>query len=383
MKKSINRKQRIALIITGIMFFLALAFTAINSITNPGFKEENAVLFTGENNAEAGYNVFLKSNPLYDTLVLDKDNFVIKEFVDYIDTSFSYMYTGTEKARLTGDYEIIAMVECYTRENEEELIIWSKPYILSPRETFEKADADQYNINKNVSVHLDEYNNFATTISEVSKINASTRVTVYMNINIKAETEDGTVEEQLSPKIVIPLDTNYFRIRVINDAKPMTIEEPVQTQLPVNNTLVYSLTGAALLFLLMTLSLLIFTEGTDPDSHEKMLNKIFKNHGDRLVALRGDVSAAWENEFEVSSIEDLVRISDDLEKPILYKYNENRYDIQKFYVLNGKEMYILDISENIMKGEKDEKEVHESDALKQKATEGRTIAVSDTGKATW
>lgn len=383
MKRSIYKKLRTAFIITGLTLFLASGFAAIKSIINPGYKEENVTRFECKNNCEAEYNVFLKPNPLYETLILDKDKLVITEFVDYIDTRFTYRYVGNKKARITGYYEIIAMVECYTKENDAEIIIWNKPYILSPGATFEKDDTDQFNINKNVSVYLNEYNNFVKTISEASKINASTRVTVFMNINIIAETADGTIEEQLSPQIVIPLATAYFKVGVVNDDKPRTIEETVQTQLPVNYTLVYFFTGVGSISLLMTLYMLIFTEGTDPDPHVIILNKIFKNHGDRLVALRSDVSAVWDNVFEVSSIEDLVRISDDMEKPILYKYSENRYDIREFYLFNGTEMYILDLSENIMKMEKDESEVHESDGLDKKAAEDMTMAVSDTEKAAW
>lgn len=386
MKRLLNKKLRLAFIVIGLIIFLASAFTVIISIKNPGFKEETTTLFSCENNAEAGYNVYLKTNPLYETSVIGQDKYVITEFVDHIDANYTYKYTGNKKAKITGYHEIVAMVECFTKVNDEEIIIWSKPYILSPREVFEKDSVDWFSVDKTASIDLSAYNNFVKEIAEASKINALTRVTAFMNINIKAETEAGIIEEKLSPKIVIPLDTPFFTIGLINDEKPIVIEQLVQTPLPVNRTLVYFFIGIGAVALLLTLYLLIYTEGVNPEPHEKILKKIFKNHGDRLVALKSSIQKTSESIFEVNSIEDLVRISDDIEKPILYQFSEDKYDIRKFYILHEKEMYILDITENIINRERDEPEIHELNNNimdKKAAAEKPTIAISGTEKATW
>lgn len=47
--------------------------------------------------------------------------------------------------------------------------------------------------------------------------------------------------------------------------------------------------------------------------------------------------------YEVFSIDDLVRIADEIGKPIVYRYSEDKNEIQRFYVLNDMEVYYLDI----------------------------------------
>ena len=111
------------------------------------------------------------------------------------------------------------------------------------------------------------------------------------------------------------------------------MEEAVRVRVPVDYGKVYTLTGGSVLLILSLLFLLFFTRGTEPDAHEKLLNQIFKKHGDRMVALISEVSRSYEFQYEVKSIEDLVRISDEVEKPVLYQYQDDRNGICRFYVL--------------------------------------------------
>ena len=45
----------------------------------------------------------------------------------------------------------------------------------------------------------------------------------------------------------------------------------------------------------------------------------------------------------VKSIEDLVKISDDIEKPILYRYRVDYKEINKFYVIHDDNNFVFDL----------------------------------------
>ena len=85
--------------------------------------------------------------------------------------------------------------------------------------------------------------------------------------------------------------------------------------------------------------ILLFTKTKEMDEHHKTLVKIFKKYGNRMVALNDKPTEPYDHTYEVFSIEDLVRISDEIGKPIVYRYSEDKNEIQRFYVLNGTEMY--------------------------------------------
>lgn len=101
---------------------------------------------------------------------------------------------------------------------------------------------------------------------------------------------------------------------------------------------------------LVIIFLVFFTQAAPKkDPLEIELNKIFKKHGDRLVALSSNVDIS--NAMQVRSIDDLVRLADEVNRPILYKYSEDYRDINKFFVTNDDEVYVFYLEEPIPKEE--------------------------------
>ncbi|NMA64824.1 MAG: DUF5305 domain-containing protein, partial [Clostridiaceae bacterium] len=295
-------------------------------------------------------------NSLYEEKILDKDKMIITEFVDHIRAQFYYEYTSEQKADISGSYEILADVECYISQQDSQNTIWKRTFILQPEISFERSQSQDFNISKSIDIQLSQYNEFVRKVTEESKINAETKLTVYMNIDVKVETESGVVEESLSPNMVIPLDASYFNIGgALGEEKPMSIEKTVQVPIPINYTKVYVLIAVDILLIVALVYVLIFTRGVEPDPHERLLNRVFKNHGDRLVALKNKIDETFEYKYEVNSIGDLVRISDEVEKPIIYRFSEDKYEINKFYVINEGEMYFWRVEyPNVDEGEIDD-----------------------------
>ncbi len=84
----------------------------------------------------------------------------------------------------------------------------------------------------------------------------------------------------------------------------------------------------------------------------KTLNKIFKKHGNRLVALKINIEPA-EQYINVRDIEDLVRIADEINKPIMYKYSSTPQEITRFYIIEENTLYLFDLKEYIDSLEKE------------------------------
>ena len=145
-----------------------------------------------------------------------------------------YSFTGEKKAEIKGDYEIIARVEGMVFEDKEDKVVWQKDFVLLPKETFQTNDST-ININQNIEFTLSQYNEFAKQVIEASKVNANTRLIVLMNVNIKGSANNKTLEDKVTPSLLIPLNTSYFQISGnLTEEKPGKIEEVKQVQLPVN-----------------------------------------------------------------------------------------------------------------------------------------------------
>lgn len=313
-----------------------------SEIFNPGFEEQKNTVYAYSNKGSINYSVYLKPNKLYNENVLEEGRLYITEFVDYIDTNLKYEFIGEKSGNIKADYSIIAKVQGYATESEKIINIWEKDFPILQNRTINSYN-NKISIDERVKLNLNEYNSFVKEIKDASKINCQTKLTLLMNVNFSGPTEKGTVENSIITSLEIPLDVAMFEITGNNIVdKPGVIEETVHVHIPVNKVLVI-IYGIILIALIISLITLLFFTQTAPekDPLEKELNKIFKKHGDRLVALNSYM--AIKNYIEVKSIEDLVKISDETGKPILYKYSDDYKEINKFYVSGNEEIFLLDL----------------------------------------
>lgn len=342
MKLKINKNIRLGLSVIVIISILIFSYLIYKEAYNPGFEEQTRAVYSYKNIGSINYSVYLKPNNLYTQSRLEEGKLYITEFIDYIDINLNYEFTGERAADIKGDYNITAKVKGFTGGGEGVTNIWEKDFPIVQHNRINTNDA-KISINENVKLNLNEYIAFAKEIKEATKINSQTSLTLSMNVNIKGVTDKGAFEELIVPNLVIPLDVMMFEISGDNIIdKPGAIEETIQVQQAVNNNLII-IYGIILFILVIALIILIFFTTIAPkkDPLEKEINRIFKKHGDRLVALNSDIDV--KKATIVRSIEDLVKISDDIEKPILYRYRADYKGISKFYVIHDDNNFVFDL----------------------------------------
>jgi hypothetical protein len=212
MKLVLDKKLRL-IGLSGITLSIALvSFLLFNSIKSPGFKEEKVSLYNYKSNESVDYNVSLNPNALYsDGSTLGEGSVIFSEFIDNLKTNFTYQFEGERAADIKGDYEIIALVEGIIGNDKEQKIIWQKTFPILQKETFEANDK-VVSINKEVVVNVEEYKSFAQSIIDSTRVDSQTRLSVIMNMNLKASTDKGVIDKKASPSITIPLNSNYFEV---------------------------------------------------------------------------------------------------------------------------------------------------------------------------
>ncbi len=357
MRLQINRRLKIGIILVITILIASSSILIYREYKVPQLKEEIVSLYKYNNKANIDYEVFLKPNILYNEASLGEGKLYITQFIEHIKTSYQYEFQGERKADINGGYEIIAQVEGYTGEGETYKTIWKKDFIILPKKQFESKDKS-ISVKEDVSINLNQYNDFARQVIEDSKVSTSVKLKVFMNTNVKASTDKGNIEDNITPLITIPLNTSYFEISgELSTEKPGAIEETRQVPLPVDKkkVMIYSVVLGILAIIL--LFILFFTKGVAiKDPKQKKLKKIFKSHGTRLVALNNELTITSLKQNAVKSIDDLVKISDEIAKPIMYKYSLDYQYINKFYVTDENEIYIYDINNDIDKSNQEKEE---------------------------
>lgn len=340
-KLKINKVLKIISIVAAVVMLCALSFLLYKEAKIPEIEEKKVTVYSYKHKSSTDYQVLLKPNSLYSSPTLNEGQFYIANYVDQIQNTFNYEFKGDRPANIKGSYEIAAVVEGYTIVEKEHITVWEKKYTLVPKTDFE-ANSDVFSISETVSIDLDEYNDFVAMIVKESNVSIPMQLNLYMDVRLKADTAKGSAEVQNTPGIVVPLDARYFLITESDDQEiPGSIEETQRLQLPPDILKIrIFISGIAVLLIVLT-GLVFFTEAIRKSPFTIKLEKIFKHHGSRLVALSSELLAeAIENCSIVRSIEDLVRVADEIGRPIMYEYSEEYRNMYHFYVIDEKRTYV-------------------------------------------
>lgn len=352
MKKKINKNFRITLICITVILSVIFSGLIYKEVMHPNLKEEKIALYSYKNNAMVNYKVFLIPNIVFANQALDEGGEYISSLVDYVQTTFIYEFSGDSPVDVKGNFGVVAVVEGFVErldgaagQETKSKTVWKKEFVLVPKTNFQSKEKS-FSLKQDIPLKLADYDYLVKSINEVIKVNTNSKLTVSMNVEFKGDTDKGLIEEKISPSVTIPLNTNLFNISKgeIQD-KPGAIEETKQVSVPVNKNKVIVFSVLVGFSIISMLFLIYYTLGIVKDPFYKQLDYIFKKHGSRLVALNGEIPYEPEKQNKVKTIDDLVRIADEIGKPIMYKHSPNAEEITLFCVFDNNCSYVFDLKD--------------------------------------
>lgn len=336
-------KIRLLLIIMVTIILVTLSIFFLRTLENPQLIENKIIKYQYMQKANIGYEVSLKPNMLYSEKKLGMGHIYPSNFVDQLQTTFSYQYRGDKKADIKGKYCVIATVQGEQIEEKKVKVLWSKDFLLIPETSFNSTE-DSVEFKQEVPINYGTFNKFAEEVQKATEISSQVKLSINWKVNIEAKTNDGMIKEELTPKITLPLGKKYFEVEgELTKEKTGAMENKVWTKDPVNKSGIVLLGIFGLLCMLALLYLVLFVKGFTESLFEKKVKQIFKNHGERLVALEQTPIVNKEmliKVIKVKTLEDLVRIADETCKPVYYnvKAIEQR-KIVPFYVLGEERIF--------------------------------------------
>lgn len=341
-KLKLPKKLRIALMVVASLIFVITASFAFKGYKYPGFINETVPLYSYHSKANINYQVLYNPNILYAETVAGEGLTYITQYIKDVKALLNFQFTGEREAEYKGEYEVSAAIKGTVKEGDKIKTIWTKDYQLLPRTSFQGKDK-KINVQTELDIDYKQYYNFVQRFIEDTKINSDVNLVVYWKVWLDAQTDKGPIKEELTPVLSIPLNERYFQmggstVKENNSA----LETVTQKAAPVNTKKVTVLTGLALLALVGAIFLYFFTVGYVEDNYVKQsMKKIMKDHKDRLVSLHESVVLCTDNIIPVKTMEDLVRIADELSKPVLYKYEGQ--GVPAFYVLDEAKTYLYEV----------------------------------------
>ncbi len=258
------------------------------------------------------YGVVLKPNLLYGSITMNQGEKYFTNIIDYIDSL--YVYDLKCDDRISGKYIISAIIKTDQ---------WEKSYVLFNDSISPQKDENRIKLEIRQPINFSSYLQLADSINKELGIN-SEKAELVLNYNI-------VTQENFNHDIPIPLKNEVIQINSsLTKEKKDVIDKEVNKKIDY-----YSIIPMGLLTFILLLSIIITSriKVKEPDTTSKIdINKVLSQHKDIIVegmGLEGDTKS---NIIQyIKSMDDLVKIADDLIKPIIHIKD---FDRDIFYVLD-------------------------------------------------
>ncbi|WDV45644.1 DUF5305 family protein [Clostridiaceae bacterium M8S5] len=344
-KYNIKGSTKISVIITLIILLIFIvALFCMESI--PKSEAVTKTLYDCKQRVTLNYGFELKPNTVYEKNYLENIDVILNKYIKQMKASIDYNFSSSDISNLTITYKANITVEGYTGENESYLSIFKKEYPLIKKNTV-NTDIQNTKLNQTVIIDYQTLNKFIKDLKKDTEIFCQAKATIMFDIETFINRNNKKILLKSSPYIIIPLDSNYSQIisNLTNEATDK-IEKTTNIAIPKRRYLINLYIIISCIVLLLIVAMIVLTNGIYPSKLSKQRIRIFKKYSSRFISINHEILIDSTNIYEVETIDDLVRISDELSIPIMYECFRDYRKINKFYVLNKDNAYIFDLISN-------------------------------------
>jgi len=170
------------------------------------------------------------------------------------------------------------------------------------------------------------------------------RLRISFDVEATVQSEHGTLQDKLSPSMIIPLDGATIEIegnqsqsnpKSIKDTQTITIPPPPKQGS--GGELV-----TTIVFFVLLAAFVAFTKNKpmpSVDPVEKEISSIHRKYGDHMVEATSNAGTAVERAITLDTIEDLDKIAEQLGKFIVHQPPLAPENSHSYYVLDGSTRY--------------------------------------------
>lgn len=273
------------------------------------------------------YKVNMNSTKLYDEPTVAEGQYYVSNYADQIVFSYVNSYVASVKAEMTRQYKITTEFRGYAKEQgsegEKKVTIWSKNEVVKEEASSTKL-TDQCEINETIKLDLKKYSNFIKKLQKEENLFMPTEVIITIEGTQTVKLPKGIVEMPILATAVVPITEDYFKIdqQVGEKVDGKQVEEVV-TVLPVNNKRMIVCAIVSFLGLIGCIGVGILVKDLDENKKiERKIKSIYMEYGSRIIHLEYMNKDRFKNIYQLSTLEDCIKLADELDKPILVETGE-------------------------------------------------------------
>lgn len=338
-KKSVDKRLRLGVLALLAALFAASAYGFYCIYRMPAEYQTNVPVYSYSQKGDLTYRVKMKPNSLFPEPYMGPGKTYYAKITEGLLISLSYIYTGDKDAKnIKCAYEVVGIIE------EPEM--WKKTFVLVPF-TEVYGQGKSFSFQKDFTLNLNYYNDFLKALNEEIGMGLKEpKLNIRANIYTKADTAAGEVRGDLSPTMAIPLTTGSYKVdgdlSVSRDGSiDRTVTAPVARLKVLKDRqmlllIIPLVIGMSFVWFMLKTKSRVF----EIDQRQDLINRVNKKYGDRLVEVgEGTLTPIKEAAVELQSMEDLVKVADEIGKPIFVISPGSGTDLPSYYVFDGSTVF--------------------------------------------
>ena len=274
------------------------------------------------------YRVCLKDNKFYENKCVEKGNQYVASLIDYIPTSFNYKLDFLNSdIEYIYNYRVVAEFNVLDSDNDK--VLFTKEEVLYSSE--DKTTNSGININYNLNVDYNKYNNLLNSFISVYDLNqTSNTLKVSMDVNVKSpEGSKIDLSEMNGSKansITIPLTTKTVNIDISGTS--MNSNENRILVKPERNYIAILVLGITFIIVSIAMYIIIMQyikrTRTVQEIYDDRIKKITLAYDSYIQRISGDYPIGASQICKVATFQDMIEIKEASEKPLLMLENKEK-----------------------------------------------------------
>ena len=325
-KRRIRSSTKRNIFIICALFILFSIYGIYTSVFEKKIEEKEQVIYKHSSKYQQQYQVELKDNKYMEEESLTKEQLYVTDLIEKLRVNFNYTYEGSNPEKINCTYSVTGKLQSTYSSNGKEEEIWNKQYvILEPKE--KNTTENVLEINENLDIDLKQYNELVNDFIEKMQMAITTKLYIEFNTNITAHVNGEMMLDQYTNRLEVSLGDKVTKIvGDEEDSKEKEVNKKIQVTKEGNKTV--AVISSVVLIISIYVMIKVQKETKTMNKITNMfkveLNQILGACGDRIVKIDSEIKTTGITLIELKDINELVKLSEELYKPILYYQVPNR-----------------------------------------------------------
>ena len=335
----IRKSVKMACIAISIVLCIVSCYNLVNVNSDKGIISSKKAIYSYKNKFNYSYDVTLKDNKYMETKYSDKSkkNYVT-DLIDNLELNLNYSYEGSLESDISYKYKIVGIINgAYTKDGEE-VNVWEKEYTLKD-ETSNSKKSNNVNIKEKLNLNLAEQNALVKEFEDEMQMSLNTNYVVKLIVNTETTTDGEKVENEYTSSVAIDLGKKVTAVSGENNLEKEESIAKEYTSKGKANVVSIIVNG---IILIASVCLFVFaykkeTVNIVKNDYRQELNRILRLCQDKIVEASTNPIADANNIVDVKDFGEMIKVSEELFKPILYWYSDN--EEAEFSVMSNNMVY--------------------------------------------